>query len=126
MRPVLVLFALPFALTLASRAADRPPAPQPVVRIDSLIATEANGVLVIQAKGAVGSGGWRGAMLKQVKSPDAHIVVVQFLATPPLPGKAVIPGLLPVSASTTIRIRGGIVTVRALSGSNEITTEILK
>jgi hypothetical protein len=102
--------------------------PRPVERIDSLIATEVAGQLTIQAKGAVGSGGWHGAMLKQLKPgpADLHTIVVQFLATPPPPNRAVIMGLLPIGAKTTLRMRRGIVSVRAVSGSNEITTQILK
>jgi hypothetical protein len=102
--------------------------PKPVDRIDSLIATEAAGRVTIQAKGAVGSGGWHGAMLKQVKSGpgDPHTLVVQFVATPPPSNRAVIVGLLPIGAKTTLLMRRGIVSVRAVSGSNEITTQILK
>jgi hypothetical protein len=124
----------------AALAADKPPttkpssikppviAPRPVDRIDSLIATEVAGHLTIQAKGAVGSGGWHGAMLKQLKSgpADLHTIVVQFVATPPVPNRAVIMGRLPIGAKTTLPMRRGIVSVRAVSGSNEITTQILK
>jgi hypothetical protein len=76
----------------------------------------------------VGSGGWRGAVLKPVKSGpgEQHTIVVQFVAVPPPPNRAVIMGLIPIAASTTVRLRRGIVSVRAISGSNEITTQILK
>jgi hypothetical protein len=38
----------------------------------------------------------------------------------------VIPGLLPVTATLTVRNRKGIISVRAVSAVNEITTQILK
>jgi hypothetical protein len=128
----MAMISVPF-LPLSGQAAmksAKPPviAPRPVERIDSLIATEVAGRITIQAKGAVGSGGWRGAMLKPVKSGsgDQHTIVLQFVATPPSPSRAVIMGLLPVGASTTMPMRRGIVSVRAISGSNEITTQILR
>ncbi len=98
-------------------------------RIDSLIATEKGGRLTVQAKGAVTSGGWKHAALKPVKSSapgDAHILVLNFVAAPPDPSEAVIPGLLPVAAAITLKTRKGVVSVRAVSGANEITTQILK
>jgi hypothetical protein len=83
---------------------------------------------VIQVKGAVEGGGWRGAKLRPVKSgaADTHTIVVEFVATPPPPTRAVIFGLLPVAANTTVRVRKGVVSVRVVSNSNEITTQILK
>lgn len=116
------------ALMAPAAAAEKQPAtqPKPVSRIDSLIATEAGGNVTIEAKGAVSSGGWRSAILKPVKASDPHTIVVEFLATPPPPTSAVIMVLLPVSASTTVRMRKGVVSVRAESATNQITTQILK
>ncbi|HWC63670.1 MAG TPA: hypothetical protein VG501_08610 [Rhizomicrobium sp.] len=136
MRRIPLLIVMLGVLAAPAAAADKPRIapvvppipPRPVDRIDSLIATQAAGHITIQAKGAVGSGGWHGAMLKQLKSgpADQHTIVVQFVATPPPPNRAVIMGLLPIGAKTTLRMRRGIVSVRAVSGSNEITTQILK
>jgi hypothetical protein len=112
------------------RAAEKPAVlpPRLIARIDGLFATAKKGIVVIQAKGAVESGGWRGAKLRAVKSGpvDAHTIVVEFVATPPPPNRVVITGLLPVAANTSVRMRKGIVSVRVVSGSNEITTQILK
>jgi hypothetical protein len=112
------------------RAAEKLPPVQPrlVARIDGLIATAAKGIVVIQARGAVSSGGWRAAKLRPLKSSpgDAHTIVVEFVAVPPSPNQAVIEGLLPIAANATLPIRRGIFSVRAVSGSNEITTQILK
>ncbi len=116
------------ALMTPAAAAEKQPAIQPklISRIDSLIATEAGGNVTIEAKGAVSSGGWRGAILKPVKASDPHAIVVEFLAIPPPPTEAVIMVLLPVSARTTVRMRKGVVSVRAESATNQITTQILK
>jgi hypothetical protein len=53
-------------------------------------------------------------------------MVLNFVAVPPDPSAAVIPGLLPVAASITLKARRGVVSVRVVSGSNDITTQILK
>ncbi len=85
--------------------------------------------LTVQAKGAVPGGGWKHAALKPSKSAapgDAHVLVLDFVAEPPQPGDAVIPGLLPVSAAITLKARKGTVSVRAVSAANEITTQILR
>jgi hypothetical protein len=128
MRKALFLAAMVLAAPL--RAADKPPVAQPrlVARIDGLIATAAKGNVVIQARGAVNSGGWRAARLRPLKGDtgDAHTVVEEFVAIPPPPSQAVIEGLLPVTASATLPLRRGIVSVRVVSGSNEVTTQILK
>ena len=123
-------FLVVLALATPLNAAERPPAMQPrqVARIDGLIATVSGGILVIHARGAVASGGWRAARLRPLKGGvgDVHTIVVEFIATPPPPSQAVIEGLLPVAASTTMPIRRGVFSVRSVSGSNEITTQILK
>jgi hypothetical protein len=129
MRRALFLVAMMLAAA-PLQAAEKPLPVQPrlVVRIDSLIATAAKGSVVIQARGAVGSGGWRTAKLRILKTApaDAHTIVVEFVAVPPSPNQAVIEGLLPVVANATLPMRRGIFSVRAVSGSNEITTQILK
>jgi hypothetical protein len=101
----------------------------PVFRIDGLIATAEGGRLSIQARGAVMGGGWKQAALRPAKGsapPDPHVLVLDFVAVPPDPTEAVIPGLLPVSAAISVKTRKGLVSVRVVSGSNEITTQILK
>lgn len=122
---------LPVAAARHHPAAPRKPPPppgKPVNRIDSLIATLKGQHIVIEAKGAVDGGGWKDARLKPVKSGpgDAHTIVVNFVADPPPPDRAVIAGLVPVSASARLRTRRGVISVRAVAGSNEITTQILK
>jgi len=127
MRGTLVLMAMLVALPV--RAASPVITEKPVARIDGLIATAKGRDVVIQARGAVTGGGWKKPALKPVKSTlpgDIHTIVVEFVAQPPPSNLAVIPGLLPVTATLTIRNRKGIISVRAVSAVNEITTQILK
>ena len=121
------------AALLASPCAALATAPvitdKPVARIDSLIATLKGGRITVQARGAVTGGGWRHVLLRPVKTSlpgDARTLVVEFVAQPPPSNEAVIPGLLPVSAALTLKARKGLVSVRAVSAANEITTQILK
>ncbi|MGH6827685.1 MAG: hypothetical protein ACREFW_02085 [Rhizomicrobium sp.] len=93
------------------------------------MATAQKGRIRVEAKGAVMGGGWHHAALKVMKTGqpgDAHVLVLDFVAEPPAPDGAVIPGLLPVSAAISVRARRGIVSVRAVTSSNDITTQILK
>src|SRR5579863_10461234 len=75
---------------------------KPIARIDSLIAAAKGGQIYIQARGAVMGGGWKHAMLRLIKPSlpaDTHTIVLEFVAQPPPSNEAVIPGLLPVSAT---------------------------
>jgi hypothetical protein len=94
-----------------------------VYKIDSLIATQKNGEIIIKAKGAVQSGGWSKARL-HVLHADAHSVLVEFLATPPPPGMTVIETLVPVAASAEVKSRAA--SVHAQADANEITTQVLR
>ena len=129
MRRAFLLVVMMLAAAPLQAAEKLPPVqPRLVARLDGLIATAANGHIVIQARGAVDSGGWRAARLRPLKATpaDAHTIVVEFVAVPPAPSHAVIQGLLPITANATMTLRRGIFSVRAVSGSNEITTQILK
>jgi hypothetical protein len=120
----ILLAAIPELGNAATTVVDKP-----VARIDGLIATAKGSRIMVQAKGAVTGGGWKHAMLRPVKSTlpaDAHTIVLEFVAEPPPSNEAVIPGLLPVTASIKLLRRRGVVSVRAISAINEITTQILK
>jgi len=124
-----VTFALMTLLMVLPARAAAPVVADKVARIDGLIATAKGRNIVIQARGAVMGGGWTHAMLKSVKPSlpgDAHTIVLEFVAQPPASNQAVIPGLLPVTATITVRNRKGLVSVRAMSAVNEITTQILR
>jgi hypothetical protein len=142
MRRLFLPMAMSCVLAVCASAADKPPTvprkapvaspkapvtpPKAVDRIDSLIATKSGNLIVIQARGAVGSGGWRAPTLKQIRSgpSEQRTIVLQFLAVPPPPTQAVIVGLVPIAAKTTLRLRKGTTSVKAVAGNNEITTQI--
>jgi hypothetical protein len=98
-----------------------------IARIDGVTASLKDHRLLIQAKGAVRSGGWSAPALhvETIQPAGDQTLVVDFTAVPPPPDNAVIEELLPVEASITARARRGTVAVRVVSGSNEITTQIL-
>jgi len=108
-------------LLLATPAAAAPE--KRVWRVDSVIATQQGGDVVVQVKGAVQSGGWSHARLKQAHG-DGHTLVVEFLAQPPAANAGVIEALLPVTARLTIKAHG-MLAVKALGQANEVTAQIL-
>ena len=104
-------------LTMPALAADKR-----VFRIDSLIVTQKNGTILVQAKGAVQTGGWTRPHLHVIHS-DGHAVTLEFLAAAPPPGMTVIEALVPVEAQARIHSRAASVHVEA--DANEMTTEVL-
>ena len=98
-----------------------------IYKIDSVIATlTKKGVLLIQAKGAVEGGGWTKPHLHVLRN-DGRMITVEFLATPPPPGMAVIDGLVPIAATSQMKIktRVAIGSVHAIADANEVTTQVL-
>jgi hypothetical protein len=93
-----------------------------VFRIDSLIATQKNGTILLQAKGAVPSGGWSKPRLHVVHT-DGHALTVEFLATMPPPGMTVIDVVVPISAAS--EIKGHATSVHVLADENEMTSQVL-
>jgi hypothetical protein len=93
-----------------------------VYRIDSLIATQKGGSLVVAAKGAVSTGGWKTARLHVVHN-DGHILTVEFVAAAPPPGMTVIEALVPVEAR--LAVKGRAASVRAMAEANEMTSQVL-
>jgi hypothetical protein len=93
-----------------------------VLRIDSLLASRKGGVILLQAKGAVLSGGWTRARL-HVMHGDGRTITVEFLATTPPPGMTVIDAVVPVTASVAVKGRAS--SVHVLAEENELTSQIL-
>jgi hypothetical protein len=126
-RAAFVMFALLAAMAPAHGAPAHAAATAQklVYKIDSVIATVRGGHVTIQVKGAVKSGGWKAPRLKLMRS-DPHSIVVSFLASPPRPGAPVIQGLMPIGANLVAPMRKGVVSVRAVSDANEMTTQLLK
>ena len=94
-----------------------------VLRIDGLIASQKKGVILLQAKGAVPSGGWTNPRLHVIRR-HGRTITVEFLATPPPPGMTVIDALVPVTAGA--RVKGRAASVRVLTDQNEITSQVLR
>lgn len=120
-----LVFSLPAlaADRSADKAAQRGATDKKVWRIDSLIASQKGGVITVQAKGAVQSGGWKNPRLKLVKS-DAHGATFEFVAAPPPTSMTVIDAVVPVTA--TVQLRAKTVAVHASAEENEMTTQVLR
>lgn len=113
--PIIAILLLSAAPALA--------ADKRVFRIDSLIATQKRGKIILQAKGAVPTGGWSKPRLHLIHN-DGRVMTVEFLATPPPPEMTVIDGLVPVMAKT--EIRGHAESVHVEADENEITSQVLR
>jgi hypothetical protein len=120
-RPVLAA-----ALLLAVPAFGGPvlAADKRVYKVDSVIATAKGKTVVVQAKGAVSSGGWKNARLHMVRS-DGKTLVMEFIATPPPPDMTVIEVLVPMEASVTIRPHGPVAAVQVMADANDVTAQLL-
>lgn len=107
-------------LALPAHAADKR-----VWRIDSLIASQKGNTVIIQAKGAVQTGGWKAPRLHVIHS-DKTAVTVEFLASPPPAGMTVIEGLVPVEAQARVKLKTRAPAVRVLADANEMTAQLLR
>src|SRR5579864_991264 len=113
----------PVIAALLLSAAPALAADKRVFRIDSLIASQKGGEIVLQVKGAVATGGWSKPRLHLVHN-DGRAMIVEFLATPPPPDMTVIDGLVPVSAAA--KFRGHVRSVHVQADQNEITSQVLR
>jgi hypothetical protein len=121
--PLLLAFACTAPALAADRhAVDKHAADKRVYKIDSVIATQKGGVIAIQARGAVQTGGWKNARLHVVHA-DRVAVTVEFVAAPPPTGMTVIEALVPVAAQTELRAHAP--SVRVLADANEMTAQVL-
>ena len=114
--------SLVFLAALLLAAAPAAAAEKRVFRIDGLIATQKNGVILLQAKGAVPTGGWTKPRL-HVMHGDGRTLTVEFVATQPPPGMTVIDAVVPVAAS--IEVKGRATSVHVLADENEMTSQVL-
>ena len=118
------------AALLALAAATAPAqAAQPllVYRVDRVTAAIVRNHLVVTAMGAVKSGGWTMPRLhlKEFRIPESDTALIEFLATPPLPGAVVIQALLPVTTSAVFPLPHYAVTqVKVVSETNSVTVPI--
>jgi hypothetical protein len=127
-RPVIAAFLLACAalatLPIPSSAADK--ADRRIYKVDSVIATaKAKGrTVVIQARGAVSTGGWRQGRLHLLHN-DGKTLTLEFLAAPPPPDMTVIEQLVPVTATAEIHVRRPVTSVHVVADANELTTQVL-
>jgi hypothetical protein len=114
-----------FALFLAVLLCASPAlaADKRVLRIDSLIASQKDGAILVQARGAAPTGGWTKPHLHLMHG-DGHTITLEFIATPPPPGMTVIDALVPVTA--TLSVKGRAASVHVLADENEITSQVIK
>lgn len=96
-----------------------------VYKIDSLIATQKKGRIIVQASGAVQSGGWKNPRLHVIPRDNNRTLTLEFVAAPPPPGMVVIDGLLPVTVSAEFKATGT-TAVKVVADANEMTAQILK
>lgn len=125
--------ALAFAAAMFAMAAAGPaPAAGKVhnmliYKVDSVSAQVTGRKLTISAKGAVSSGGWENPHLRArpQHAAESATLDVEFLATPPPEGAAVIRALLPVSATLTVTLpRYATTKVTVKAETNEATAAI--
>jgi hypothetical protein len=121
-RAALAAIALAAATATAIAAA-----PKPIYQVDSVVAKIVNHHLVVQARGAVVSGGWTKPRLhlETKHTPESPETVIEFQATPPDGGDAVIQALLPVEATAVFPLpRYGTVRVKVTTQTNAVTAPI--
>jgi hypothetical protein len=116
------------ALCLAAATATAAPAtPRLIYKIDTVSVRLSGRSMLVNATGAVNSGGWTAAhlRLRESRAAESDTAVVDFLATPPPPGTVVIQALVPVAASATLPLPPyGTVQVRIVAESNSVTAPI--
>jgi hypothetical protein len=115
------IFALA-AATATAASAD----PKPIAKIDRVTAAILRGRLVVNAAGAVNSGGWTQPRLHLLPhKPDSDTDVIEFQATPPLPDAVVIQELLPVTTTAVFPPpHAGVTQVKVVGESNAVTAPI--
>lgn len=127
MRRSVFLVAAMLPLLAAPAFAQKPARPVPIQKLDRVSTQVTGRKLIIRASGAVNSGGWTAPHLNvgPHRRAEANTLVVDFLATPPPAGAAVIQGLMPVSATLTTTLpRYGVTQVKVQSATNSIAAPI--
>ena len=112
-------------LLVASIAQPALAADKRIYKIDSVVATQKQGKILVQVHGAVQTGGWKGGRLHMIPGDNNRTLTIESLATPPPPNMVVIEALLPVSASAEFKSQGK-GAVKVIAYANEMTAQILK
>ena len=96
-----------------------------VYRVDHATAVIQDGLVAVQAKGAVRSGGWERPRLIVRKTAPGEIRL-EFVATPPRNKAAVVQTILPINGKLNIRLSSGsVATIKIVSETNSVTARIV-
>jgi len=125
-RGAFLFVALMLALASSTQTLARPARTQLVYRVDSVSAAIVNGKLVVDVSGAVNSGGWHKPRLRvKPSAPEARVLEMDFIATPPSSKHVFIQELMPVHVQIKLPLpKYGTVAVSAAAQTNSIAAEI--
>jgi len=114
---------LPVILALAAVAATAAPAaPKLIFKIDKVTAAIIKGRLVVNASGAVNSGGWTAPRLHLLPhKPEDNTETIEFLAQPPIDEAVVIQALLPIQTTAVFPLpHYGVTQIKVVSETNAV------
>jgi hypothetical protein len=100
---------------------------KPVFKVDSAAVTLHNGQMTVIATGAVSTGGWGKARLRERRghTPETNTLEFDFEALPPPESQIVIQALVPVSATVKTRLPPyGVTQIRVNTQTNSTTAPI--
>lgn len=114
-----------FALAAAT-ATTASAEPKLIYKIDRVTAAIIKGHLVINASGAVNSGGWTLPRLHLLPhKPEVDTETVEFQATPPITDAVVIQALLPISTTAVFPLpHYAVVQVKVVGETNAVAAQI--
>jgi len=118
-RTILVpaIFALAAATATAAQAE-----PKLIYKVDKVTAAIIRNRLVVNASGAVNSGGWTLPRLHLLPhKPEADTEVIEFQAMPPLADAVVIQALLPISTTAVFPLpHYGVTQIKVVGETNAV------
>ena len=111
------IFALVAATATAAQAE-----PKLILKIDKVTAAIIKGRLVVNAAGAVNSGGWTAPRLHLLAhKPEDNTETIEFQAQPPLADAVVIQALLPIQTTAVFPLpHTGVTQIKVVSETNAI------
>jgi hypothetical protein len=116
------LFAPAILALVAATATAAQAEPRLIAKVDKVTAAIIKGRLVVNASGAVNSGGWTLPRLHLLphKAED-NTETIEFQATPPLADAVVIQALLPITTTAVFGLpRTGVTQVKVVSETNAV------
>lgn len=115
------IFTLVAATATAAQAE-----PRLITKIDKVMAAIIKGRLVVNASGAVNSGGWTAPRLHLLPhKPEDNTETIEFQAQPPLADAVVIQALLPIQTTAVFPLPHYAVTqIKVVSETNAVTAPL--